>query len=96
MKFQAAHDQENKEMADAAHQTIKTLNEMLDQKKVQLRNKEDQIDKLRRQMAEQREIDAEKYMKLQTDATAAGKSTLANLQRMVNTQDDPARLGGTQ
>jgi hypothetical protein len=34
IKFQAVHDQENKEMADAAYQTIKTLNEMLEQKKV--------------------------------------------------------------
>jgi chromosome segregation ATPase len=46
-------------MADAAYQTIKTLNEMLEQKKVQLRAKEDHIDKLRQQMAEQRELAAE-------------------------------------
>ena len=52
IKFQAVHDQENKEMADAAYQTIKTLNEMLEQKKIQLRSKEDQIDKLRQQMAD--------------------------------------------
>lgn len=47
VKFQAVHDQESKEMADAAYQTIKTLNEMLEQKKIQLTNKEEQIDKLR-------------------------------------------------
>ena len=58
-KFQAVHDQESKEMADAAYQTIKTLNEMLEQKKVQLRAKEEHIDKLRQQMAEQRELAAE-------------------------------------
>ena len=52
IKFQAVHDQENKEMADAAYQTIKTLNEMLEQKKIQLKSKEDQIDKLRQQMAD--------------------------------------------
>jgi len=30
LKFQNIHDKESKEMADAAYQTIKTLNEMLD------------------------------------------------------------------
>ena len=34
-------------MADAAYQTIKTLNEMLEQKKIQLKSKDEQIDKLR-------------------------------------------------
>ena len=59
VKFQEVHDRESKEMADAAYQTIKTLNEMLEQKKVQLRAKEEHIDKLRQQMAEQRELHAE-------------------------------------
>lgn len=58
-KFQAVHEQESKEMADAAYQTIKTLNEMLEQKKVQLRSKEEHIDKLRQQMSDQREAHAE-------------------------------------
>jgi hypothetical protein len=39
--LQSAHNQESKEMADAAYQTIKTLNEMLEQKKKQLKTKED-------------------------------------------------------
>lgn len=42
-------------MADAAYQTIKTLNEMLEQKNEQIRSKEEQIDRLRRDLAEQRE-----------------------------------------
>ena len=66
-------------MADAAYQTIKTLNEMLEQKKVQVRNKEEQIDRLRQQMAEQREIHADQLTKLQNEVSATGKSTLANL-----------------
>ena len=41
MQFQATHQQESKEMADAAYQTIKTLREMLEQKKTQVRNKEE-------------------------------------------------------
>lgn len=76
-------------MADAAYQTIKTLNEMLEQKKTQVRNKEEQIDRLRQQMAEQRELHAEQYMKLQGEVTATGKSTLANLHRMVSNEEVP-------
>jgi uncharacterized coiled-coil protein SlyX len=70
-------------MADAAYQTIKTLNEMLDQKKTQLRRKEEQIDRLRVEMAEERERHASEYMKLQSEVTATGKSTLANLHSLV-------------
>jgi chromosome segregation ATPase len=93
VKFQAAHEQENKEMADAAYQTIKTLNEMLEQKKAQVRSKEEQIDKLRQQMAEQRELAAEQYMQLQAEVTATGKSTLANLHRMVSREEAPTSGG---
>ena len=92
IKFQSAHSQESKEMADAAYQTIKTLNEMLEQKKLQLKSKEDQIDKLRQQMADQREKAAHEYMKLQSEVTAAGKSTLANLHSMIKNQDEPVRV----
>lgn len=35
-------------MADAAYQTIKTLNDMLEVKKTQLKSKDEQIDKLRK------------------------------------------------
>ena len=47
-------------------------------------------------MAELNEHHAEKYMKLQSDATANGKSTLANLQRMVSPPDDQAHSGGNR
>jgi len=88
VKFQAVHDQENKEMADAAYQTIKTLNEMLEQKKTQVRSKEEQIEKLRQQLADQREHAAAEQMKLQAEVTATGKSTLASLHRMVSAKSD--------
>jgi len=35
-------------------------------------------------------------MKLQSDTTAGRAYQLANLERMVDGQDDPARLGGSQ
>jgi uncharacterized coiled-coil protein SlyX len=46
-------------MADAAYQTIKTLNDMLDQKKVTIRNKDSQIESLRNDLTKQRELAAE-------------------------------------
>lgn len=45
-------------MADAAYQTIKTLQDMLDNKNQAIRAKEDQIAKMRQQMNQQRELDA--------------------------------------
>ena len=35
-------------MADAAYQTIKTLNDMLEVKKTQIKSKDEQIDKIRK------------------------------------------------
>jgi hypothetical protein len=39
-------------------------------------------------MADQREKATHEYMKLQSEVTSAGKSTLANLHAMVKKQDD--------
>jgi len=86
VKFSALHEQENKEMADAAYQTIKTLREMLEQKKTQVRSKEDMIDKLRQQMADERERHAEEVSKLTSEQTAAGRDALASLQAYVSRQ----------
>lgn len=63
-RVNAVHDQEAKEMADAAAQMVKTLQEMLDQKNEQLRNKEDQIAKVREQMLIQSEKDGIEISKL--------------------------------
>lgn len=49
-KTSSANEKEHKEMADAAYQTIKTLQDMLDNKNGAIRSKEDQITKLRQQM----------------------------------------------
>jgi hypothetical protein len=46
-------------------------------------------------MMEQREMHAEKFMKLQSEVTATGKSTLANLHKFVG-QERPSRDGEMQ
>lgn len=51
-------------MANAAYQTIKTLQEMIDGKNVILKSKEEQIDKMREQMKIQREQDAARIREL--------------------------------
>ena len=71
-------------MADAAYQTIKTLNDMLDQKKVTIRNKDAQIESLRNDLTKQRELAAEMQLKLVSEVTATGKNTLSNLAARVN------------
>jgi|APCry1669190156_1035279.scaffolds.fasta_scaffold117621_2 hypothetical protein len=43
-------------------------------------------------MMEQREMHAEKFMKLQSEVTATGKSTLASLHKFVG-QERPSRDG---
>lgn len=42
-------------------------------------------------MANQREKSAMEYMQLQSEVTAAGKSTLANMHAMIQKQDEPVR-----
>lgn len=49
-KTSQSSEKEQKEMADAAYQTIKTLQDMLDNKNGAIRSKEEQITKMRLQM----------------------------------------------
>lgn len=51
-------------MADAAYQTVQTLQNLLDQKKELLRSKEQQMQRLREEMENQRKIDADVIAKL--------------------------------
>ena len=55
---------EKEEILEAAQETIKTLNEMLDHKKQQLQTKERQIDKLRNELLEHKQQHAEKIRAL--------------------------------
>ena len=63
-------------MADAAYQTIKTMQEMLDQKNEQLKRKEDHIQNLRDEMKNQANQDAMIINKLKQDISITGNSTL--------------------
>ncbi len=63
-------------MADAAYQTIKTMQEMLDQKNEQLKRKEDHIESLRAEMKNQANQDAMIINKLKQDISITGNSTL--------------------
>jgi hypothetical protein len=55
VKTMQAAEQERDEMLDAAHTTVKTLQEMIDSKDKQLRGKDEQIQKLRDEMKRQAE-----------------------------------------
>ena len=82
-------------MADAAYQTIKTMQEMLDQKNEQLKRKEDHIQNLREEMKNQANQDAMIINKLKQDISITGNSTLNQMQQIVmkNPIDDKKDLG---
>lgn len=58
VKILAQHENEQKEISDAAYQTIKTLQDMIEQKNEQLKKKEENIVRLRDQMKQQAQLDA--------------------------------------
>lgn len=66
-------------MADAAYQTVQTLQNLLDQKKELLRAKDQQIEKLREQMEIQTKSDANTIANLREQISATGSSTLSKL-----------------
>ena len=98
MKQNQVKQQENKEMADAAYQTIKTMQEMLDQKNEQLKRKEDHIQNLRDEMKNQANQDAMIINKLKQDISITGNSTLNQMQQIVmkNPIDEKKDLGPQQ
>lgn len=67
-------------MADAAYQTIKTMQEMLDQKNEQLKRKEEHIQNLRDEMKNQANQDAMIINKLKQDISITGNNTLNQMQ----------------
>ena len=75
--------QENEEMANAAQQTIKTMQEMLKQKNEQLKRKENLITSLRDNMKAQAEQDATTISELKKDISLTGQNTLSKLHQIV-------------
>jgi len=58
VKTMAVAEKQSKEIQEAAYQTVKTLQDMIEQKNEQLKRKEDQIERLREQMKIQSATDA--------------------------------------
>ena len=79
----AVQQNENKEIADAAYQTVKTLQDLLDKKNDVLRQKETHIAELREKMMQQREQDALEITKLREQLSATGNSTLNKMHEIV-------------
>ena len=50
IKTMAVAEKQSKEIQDAAYQTVKTLQDMIEEKNKQLKRKEEQIERLREQM----------------------------------------------
>lgn len=74
-------------MMEAAYQTIKTLQDMLDVKNQAIRSKEEQVAKMRQQVSAQRELDAHTIQQLRDQISFTGNSTLAKMQEIVSKHD---------
>ncbi len=70
-------------MAEAAAQMVKTLQEIIDQKNEQLRNKDHLIDEARKALITQSEKDGLEIARLRQQMSLAAGSTLADLQKIV-------------
>ena len=79
----AAAEKEQKEITDAAYQTVKTLQEMIEQKNEQLKRKEENIERLREQMKQQAQIDAIKINELREKMSMTGNDTMVKLHQIV-------------
>lgn len=80
-------------MADAAYETIKTLQDMLTQKNEQVKHKEEHISRLRDQMRIARESDATTIRGLQEQLSSTGNNALNKLQELMNR---PINSGGAE
>ena len=89
-KVTQVHEQESKEMAEAASQMVKTLYEMIDQKNEQIKSKEEMIRKMREDMVKQREIDGLEIARLQNQLSLTAGNTLSKLQEIVSKNENGA------
>jgi hypothetical protein len=89
--MQAANE-DNKQMAEAAHQTVMTLQSMLDSKIDMIRKKEGIIADLKRQMQDQRQIDLEEIASLRKRLADTGETTLSKMHEIVAKANSEAPL----
>ena len=93
LKTLAVAEKEQKEISDAAYQTVKTLQEMIEQKNDQLKRKEENMERLREQMKNQAQLDAATINQLRDQMSVTGNSTMNKLHSIVakhETQQAPA------
>ena len=83
-KQNQVHEKEFREMADGAQQTIKTMQEMIQQKNEYIRKKEDHITNLRDQMLQQAERDALSINQLREQLSITGSTTLNKMHQIVS------------
>jgi DNA repair exonuclease SbcCD ATPase subunit len=80
------YDRETRELAEAAQATIKTLNEMLEQKKKQLETKEQHISGLRQSMNDERKRHVEEMMKMERQLSEANRRASESNSKYASTE----------
>lgn len=83
LKTLAVHEKESKEISDAAYQTVKTLQDMIEQKNEQLKRKEENVERLREQMKQQAQLDAAAINALREQISVTGNTTMNKLHTIV-------------
>ena len=87
LKINAAAQKDQVEIKKAAYQTVKTLQDMIEQKNEQLKRKEENIERLRTQMMNQAQFDAQQINELREKISATGGNTLNKLHQIVAHHD---------
>ena len=94
LKTLAVAEKEQKEISDAAYQTVKTLQEMIEQKNDQLKRKEDAMERLREQMKNQAQLDAATINQLRDQMSVTGNATMNKLHSIVAKHETQAPVQG--
>jgi hypothetical protein len=83
-------------MADAAYQTVQTLQGMLDSKIEMIRKKESIIAELKGQMQQQRRIDLDEIASLRKRLADTGETTLSKMHEIVAKANAEAPMRAAQ
>ncbi len=86
---------EQKEISDAAYQTVKTLQEMIEQKNQQLKRKEANIEDLRNKMKAQAQLDAQVINDLREKISTHGDTTMNKLHQIVQKHENTSSMQNT-
>ena len=94
-ELDAVQEQEQRQMAEAAYKTIKTLEEMVMSLQGQIRKKEDKVTEMRNEMMRQKELDCYEIQRLNEQLAGEGKQALGKLLKLAQEPDENLHINIT-